>query len=149
MINLFIEQTSPEVIMKKIQSGDWTFIMNNLCYIKDNCIILDNQYFKYFATKETYEIILTYIFNSLDTILTTYDTFVVHINMKGLTVSDIDKHLQFIQNVSSLFKDKYPNNLTKCFVHNAPFVFSKLLKLLSLLIDPETRNKIEVLSKHH
>lgn len=149
MINLFIEKISPDVIIKKIQSGDWTYIMNNLCYIKDNCIILDNQYFKYFATKETYEIILTYIFNSLDTILTTYDTFVVHINMKGLTVSDIDKHLQFIQNVSSLFKDKYPNNLTKCFVHNAPFVFSKLLKLLSLLIDPETRNKIEVLSKHH
>lgn len=149
MINLFIEQTSPEVIMKKIQSGDWTFIMNNLCYIKDNCIILDNQYFKYFATKETYDIILTYIFNCLDTILTRYDAFVVHINMKGLTVSDIDKHLHFMQNVSLLFKDKYPNNLTKCFVYNAPYVFSKLLKLLSLLIDPETRDKIEVLSKHH
>lgn len=147
-MNLFIEKNSPELIVKKIQSGDWLFVMNHLCHIKDNCIILDNYYFKLFATKETYDIILTYIFNGIDTILSTHDSFVVHINMKGLTLADIDKHMTFINNVSSFFKDKYPNKLTRCFIHNAPFVFSKLLKLLSLLIDTETRSKIEVLSKH-
>lgn len=148
-MNLFIEKNSSEVIVNKIQSGEWTFIMNHLCHIKDNSIILDNHYFKFFATKETYNIILTHIFNNLDTIITNYDTFVVHINMKGLTVSDIDKHLNFIQTVSSLFKEKYPNKLTKCFIHNAPFVFSKLLKILSLIIDKETRDKIEVVSKNN
>ncbi len=147
-MNLFIEKNSPELIVKKIHSGDWMFVMNHLCHIKDNCIILDNYYFKLFAAKETYDIILAHIFNSIDTILSTHDNFVVHINMKGLTLADIDKHMSFINNVSTFFKDKYPNKLTRCFVHNAPFVFSKLLKLLSILIDTETRNKIEVLSKH-
>jgi hypothetical protein len=67
--------------------------------------------------------------------------------MKGLTLTDIDKHINFIQSISGLFKEKYPFLLEKCFVHNAPFVFSKLLHLISLLIDKETRDKIEVLTK--
>ena len=141
---LFLERHSSEKILSKIKKGEWTDIMNGLCKIQDNLIILDNNYFKYFATKETYNIILTQVVHNIDTILSNYDKFIVHINMKGLTVSDIDKHLSFIQTISTLLKEKYPNKLTKCFVYNAPFVFSQILNIVSMFIDKETQSKIEL-----
>jgi len=146
---LFLESYSSEKIISKIKKGEWNEILNHLCYIDANSIILDNHYFRFFATKETYNIILTHIISKLDNILLEYDYFTVHINMKNVNISDIDKHLNFIQNVSILLKDKYPDKLTKCFIHNPPFVFSQILNIISLFIDKETRDKIEIIPKHN
>lgn len=143
---LFSETLSSEKIITKIKRGEWTDIMDGLCNIKDNLIVLDNIYFKHFATKETYNIILSHIINNIDSILSIQQGFTVHINLKNLTVSDIEKHLKFIQHISTLFKEKYPNKLTKCFVHNAPFIFAQLLNIVSLFIDKETLTKIELIS---
>ena len=142
--NLFLESSSSEKIITKIKNGEWTDILNTLCNVKDNLVILDNNYFKYFAAKETYDIILSHVVNNIDAILSAYDGFIVHVNMKGLTVSDVDKHYKFIQNISLLFKQKYPNKLTKCFIHNPPFVFSQIFNMVSLFIDKETQTKIEL-----
>ena len=146
--NLFLETSSTEKIITKIKSGEWKDIIDGLCTVKDNIIILDNTYFKHFATKETYNIILSHITTNIDNILTLYDGFTVHINMKNLTVSDVDKHLKFIQHISVLLKERYPNKLTKCFVHNAPFVFAQILNIVSLFIDKETQSKIELIKSY-
>lgn len=144
--NLFLETFSSEKIITKIKTGEWKDIMNSLCRVTDNIIILDNTYFKHFATKETYNIILSHITTNIDNILLEHEGFTVHINMKNLTVSDVDKHLKFIQHISILLKDRYPNKLIKCFVHNAPFVFTQIFNIISLLIDKETQKKIELVS---
>lgn len=142
--NLFVESSSPEKIITKIKNGEWIDILNSLCIVKDNLVILDNIYFKYFAAKETYNIILSHVINNIDSILATYDGFIIHINIKGLTVSDIDKHYKFIQNISMLFKEKYPNKLTKCFIYNPPFGFAQIFNMISLFIDKDTQSKIEL-----
>jgi hypothetical protein len=72
-------------------------------------------------------------------------TFIVHINIKNLTITDIDKHLNFIKYVSAFMQEKYPNKLTKCYVYNAPIVFSKIVNMLSFFIDKETQTKIELI----
>jgi hypothetical protein len=66
--------------------------------------------------------------------------------MKNLNISDVDKHYKFIQHISVLFKERYHNKLTKCFVYNAPFVFSQILNMISIFIDKETQSKIELVS---
>ena len=142
--NLFLETPSSEKIIKKIKCGEWKDIIDGLCNVKNNIIILDNTYFRFFATKDTYSIILSHITTNIDNILLEYDGFTVHINMKNLTMTDVDKHLKFIQHISVLFKEKYPNKLTKCFVHNAPFVFAQILNIVSMFIDKETHSKIEL-----
>lgn len=144
--DLFLETSSSDEIITKIKTGNWSDIINGLCTIKDSSIILDNNYFKHFATKETYSIIVSRIIFNIDSILSAHDSFIVHINMKNLNVSDIDKHLKFIQYISTLFKERYQNKLTKCFIHNAPFIFSKLLNIIHLLIDKETQKKIEIVT---
>jgi hypothetical protein len=144
--NIFETQTT-ETIIHKIKKGEWNDILNNLCRIEEDAMFLDYTYFKYFATKVTYGILTNYIISNINNILSVHDTFIVHVNMKTLTVLEFDKHMSFIQSISALLKESYSNKLNKCYIYNATFVFSKLLSLVSLFIDPETQQKIEVITK--
>ena len=49
----------------------------------------------------------------------------------------------FLKNRSQCFKNK----LTKCYIYNAPFVFSQILNIVSLFIDKETQTKIQLVQK--
>ena len=139
-----IIETNENVCIEKIKKSDENEILRNLCYIKENCINLNYIYFKYFATKEKYNCILNYIARNIDNILLDNDNVVVHINMKNLTIADIDKHKGFIQCISVYFQEKYPKKLEKCYVHNSPFVFNQLYNIVCMFIDKETQKKIEL-----
>ena len=141
-----IENNFSEKIINKIKNGQWNDILANLCCIKENNIILDYVYFKHFAHDDTYELILNCIIGNIDNIISKYSEFDVHVNLKYLTIIDIDKHKTFIQNISSFLKDKYPQKLSKCYVYNAPFVFTQFLNIVSIFIDKETLRKIQLVS---
>lgn len=139
------ENTSSEKIIEQIKKGEWNNILNELCFIKENMVILNYIYFKHFATKETYPIILNFIIIQIDKVLATNNEFVVHVNIKLLNVVDIDKHKSFIQQVSEGLKKKYPQKLDKCFIHNAPFVFAQIFNMISIFIDKDTQTKITLI----
>ena len=143
---LFVETNDSisEKIITKIKKGEWNEVLNSICDIKNNKIIIDYIYFKYFATKETYSIILALISKNIDIILSSHNTFSVYINMKSLTMVEIDKHKFFIQHIASILKEKYPSKLCKCYIYNAPFVFSQFFNIISLFVDKETISKIEL-----
>jgi hypothetical protein len=147
---IFIENNnkfSSESILSKIKKKEWSDILLGLCSSKHNYIIIDYTCFKYFATTETYNIIIQLICNHIDTILKTQPTFIVYVNLKMLTLSELDKHKLFIKNVSIVLKDKYPNRLDKCYVYNAPIIFSQLFTIISFFIDKNTQSKIELVTK--
>ena len=142
-----IENTSSEKIIDKVRNGNWNDIFKGLCCIKENNIVLNYIYFKYIANDETYSYIMNHITNNIDQILQTNNEFSVHVNMKSLTIVDIDKHKEFIQQISLFLKDNYPNKLEKCYVYNAPFMFSNFFNIVSMFIDKETQKKIELVNK--
>ena len=72
----------------------------------------------------------------------------IHLNMKGLTVLEIEKHSTFFQKISSFCQTTFPNKLNSCYVYNTPFVFSSVLNILSLFIDKETINKIKIVKTY-
>jgi len=137
---------SSEKIKDKVRKGEWDDILKGLCYIKENCIILNYIYFKNIANDETYNYILNYITNNIDNVLNTNNYFIVHVNMKNLTMNDINKHKNFIQVMSSILKEKYPEKLLKCYVYNAPFIFAKIFNIVSIFIDKDTQKKIELVN---
>lgn len=141
------ENNFSDKIKTKMMKGKWNDIFANLCCIKENSIILNYIYFKYIATDDTYGFILNYITNNIDNILLSNEQFVVHVNMKNLTIIDIDKHKKFIQDISGFFKDKYPNKLAKCYIHNAPYIFSQIFNIVSSFIDKDTQTKIQLVKK--
>jgi hypothetical protein len=148
--NIFLENDeyeTPEKITSKIQKNELNDILSKLCFIIENNIIIDYIYFKYLATNTTYNYILMYITNNINNILLENNDFIVHVNMKKISLSDVDKHKLFIQNLSSYLKESYPDKLSKCYIYNAPGVFKQILNIISIFIDKETQEKIELV-KH-
>lgn len=141
---LFTESNS-EKILTTIRNGNISDVFSKLSYYYNNILVLDYAYFKYIATRETYDPIMNYIINNIDNILTTNPQFIVRVNMKGLSLVEIDKHKQFIQELSNYLKIKYPNKLSKCYIYNAPVLFSQLLNIISTFVDKETQKKFELL----
>ena len=141
MFNISVVQ-----IKEKICKGEWNDILNSLCFIKENEIILDYVCFKYFANEETYKHILSNIIQCIDSTLVTNKQFIIHINMKSLSISDYDKHKQFIQEICGFFKVRYEGQLLKCYIYNAPFIFSQVFSLISIFIDKETQQKIVLIT---
>lgn len=144
-----IENSSSEKIIEKIRKGEWKDILSGLCFIKKNSVILNYIYFKYCATNDTYDFILNYITNIIDQILLTNNDFIVHLNMKNLTIIEIDRHKLFIQNISGYLKTKYPQKLAKCYVYNSPFIFTQVFNIVSMFIDKDTQQKIELVKNKH
>ena len=140
------DSSSSEIILSKIQKKEWQFIFEGLCNIQNNSVIIDYKYFKICATKDTYNTLLNYLLMKIDNVLNNKSTFCSYINLKSLTVLEIDKHGQFIQHLSTVLKDRYPNKLEKCYIYNAPFVFAKIYNIVSMFIDKDTQQKIELIS---
>lgn len=142
--NIFSANDNIEKIIYDIKKGNLNDILSKLCFVNKNDLMLNYIYFKYLATEITYNYILMYITNNIDTILSKNNEFIVHVNMQKLSLGDIDKHKLFINNLSLFLKEKYPNKLLKCYIYNAPFMFKQMFNVISVFIDKETQEKIEL-----
>ncbi len=147
------EDGSSEKIVAKIQKGEWNDIFEGFCYIKDQIVFMDYIYFKHLATKDTYNMVLNYMIQKIDSVLagnsvlSGNSVFTVYVNLKKLTVLEVDKHGQFIQQMSKVLKERYPDRLDKCYIYNAPFVFSQIYNIVSRFIDKDTQDKIVLIKK--
>ena len=50
--------------------------------------------------------------------------------------------ITFIQKMSNILQNEYPDMLYKCFIVKAPSYFSIVFKIVSIMMDKETRSKI-------
>jgi hypothetical protein len=123
-------------------------IMQKLCCNqKENHIILNYSYFKYIIKTQLYswDEIIQYIVNVKRSVLKNYSHFTIHMNINDLTLMDIDKYYLFIQKISQIMKDEFPEKMNICHIYNAPYIFSKLFSIVSVLIDKDTQKKIKLM----
>lgn len=144
--SLFGKPTS-EIIFSKLKEGNFSFILNGICYIKDDSLVINYKFFKHFANIQTYEIINQYLVSLIDTILEKYSSFTVHLNMNSLTVTQLDKHRKYLTQLASILQQKYPDTLSVCYVYDASFIFSQLFNIISLFVDRVTLNKIQIVNR--
>jgi len=146
--NLFTKknkQTILEEVTKKIREQQWDEILYEICNVKENNILINYNYFKYFGTSETYETIIQLLIRNIDKILEQYENYNVYLNMQLLSISQLERHNKFFFNISQIIMDKYPKNyLNKCYVYNAPFVGSQFINIIRLFNSKETIDKIEL-----
>lgn len=138
--------TNKLIIVEKIKNQKYDDIFAGLCCIKENSIIMHYSYFKHFAINDTYDIILQFIVSNIENILQTNETFTVHVNANNLSITDVDKHKSFILKMSQTLNEKFPSKLHKCYIYDAPFIFSQVFSILSKFIDKETQRKIHVVN---
>jgi len=140
---LFAQSTS-EVAVKLATMVSVDEIMELVCRAEGNVLVADYRYFKYAATPASYGAIVGQVVKSIDRILETYPFFIAHMCIKTLTVSDIDKHMEFIKTFCSTLKMRYQNKMLKCYVYKAPFIFSQIYSIVSCFIDKDTKTKVEL-----
>jgi len=132
-------------IILKIQDGDNDYILNNLCYINGQTLVLDYDYFQHFAKLDNYDMIINDIIEKIDIILSMHNTFVVYGNLNNLSLFEVFKHLYYIEKFSKILVDKYPYRLNKCYLCNAPGIFPLLLSIIKSFIDDGTDEKIIII----
>lgn len=121
--------------------------LNKFCNIKEKSIFMDYQIFKYFASESNYDTITSFVIICLKSILKHSDTFTIHLSLKSLTLTELDKHYNYITKVCTIFKNEFPDKLNTCFIYHAPFVFSQIISIISVFIDKKTQMKLQLVDK--
>uniref|UniRef100_A0A6C0KX38 CRAL-TRIO domain-containing protein n=1 Tax=viral metagenome TaxID=1070528 RepID=A0A6C0KX38_9ZZZZ len=124
-------------------------VLNNLCFVVENTnnIMLDYRYFKCFVQKEHWDNVFNYFYKTIETVLQNHNTFNVHVYIKSLSMMDIDKCYSFIGKISQIMKDAFPDKLGSCYIYQASFIFSQLIKIISKFVDKKTKEKIKLIEE--
>ncbi len=91
-----------------------------------------------------YAIIIDHVVNVINDVLSRYSSFNVIMDVSGFTLLDIDKHKIFIQQISIVLKNKFPDTLNKCHICEAPAILMCFYKLICMFVDKKTQRKIVI-----
>jgi hypothetical protein len=128
----------------KITEPNLEELLHNFCYIKiNNEIIINFENYKIIRKQIDNKYILNYLIFVIENVLTNFETFIVHANIKKLTLLEIDKNKEFIYEMSTILKIKFNNKLEKCIIYEGSYIFKQIYKLFSLFIDKDTLSKIQ------
>ena len=129
-------------ILEKIKTKQFKEILNGIGHIKNDCIIIEFKFFKYFCAPVTHELITSYMDQLTTEVVSNYNKFNVHLNLQSFSIADADKHSGYVRSISGFFGDKYPDKLNKCYIYNASFVFETIFKIINTFIDKDTLKKL-------
>ena len=117
--------------------------LNAFCYIKSNNeIIINYETFKILNKLIDKKIILNYLLYVIETVLNKFELFIVHANIKKLTLLEIDKNKDFIYEMSNILKEKFNDKLDSCYIYDSSFIFKQIHQLLAMFVDKKTITKI-------
>lgn len=148
MSSTMLFNESSEEVMKRISlatSSDE--LINQICYSDGNILVVDYRYFKYIASIASYQLITNRIVEMIDQILQNNEKFITHACIKSLTVSDVDKHMNYIKHLSNVLKERYQDKMLTCSIHKAPFIFAQIYGIVSCFVDKDTQAKIILVKK--
>ena len=121
--------------------------MNHICYKNDNNeIIMNYCNFKQIARTEIYDIIIEHIVSTIKECLSNITLIKVHIYMNSFTLTEFEKHLQFITKICRILTITFPDKLDTCLIYNPPFFISKIYNILFTFIDKKTQQKIKLVT---
>ena len=76
------------------------------------------------------------------------DQFVNIVDLAGLTMSH-RSCLKYMRTIAALDQQYYPESLGKTLIINAPWIFPALWKLVKVMLDPVTADKVSVLGSNY
>jgi len=141
------QEIPKEKVIQYFKNGKFQELLNYFCKVEENNMIINYYYFKYLANVQTYDIFTNLILGYIDNILQSFDKFDVHVSINKLSVMEIHKHINYIRNVSDMLKSRYQDKMGKCIIYNASNIFSQIYEIIVPFIDPDTQQKIKLISK--
>ena len=129
-------------ILEKIRNRQFKEILNGIGHIKNDCIIIEFKFFKYFNMPVTHDLITSHMDQVTSEVVSKYNKFNVHLNLQSFSIADADKHSNYIRSIAGFFAEKYPERLNICYIYNASFVFETIFKIINTFIDKDTLKKL-------
>jgi len=141
--NLTNQNTNSNNINLRLNEEKIREILNNFCHIKTkNEIAINYKHFKSINIFIDKNDILNYLILNIENVLNKYETFVIHVNIEKLSLLEIEKNKDFIQNISTVLREKFPDKLDFCIIYEGSFIFKQIYNLLAIFIDKKTLKKI-------
>ena len=122
-------------------------ILEKICYCKNNEIFLDYPYFKkltYNLNPGILDIVVTHFIKTIDLALSHSPLFITHLNIKSLSLTDVEKYYLFIKQSSESMKAKYPEKLDKCIIYNSSSIFKQIFTILTCFMEKRTQEKFQL-----
>ena len=141
--NLTNQNTNSNNINLRLNEEKIREILNNFCHIKaKNEIVINYKHFKSINIFIDKNDILNYLILNIENVLNKYETFSIHVNIEKLSLLEIEKNKDFIQNISTVLREKFPDKLDFCIIYEGSFIFKQIYNLLAIFIDKKTLKKI-------
>jgi hypothetical protein len=122
-------------------------ILEKMCYCKNNEIFLDYLYFKkltYNLNKTMLDIVVAHFIKTIDLALLHSPLFITHLNIKSLSLTDVEKYYSFIKQSSESMKSTYPDKLDKCIIYNSSSIFKQIFTILTCFMEKKTQEKFQL-----
>jgi len=130
-------------IKRDIKNIDFSLFLNSFCRIdQHNQIVIDYRYFKLIAFTDNYELFKFFLVDKINKALLVVDKIVLHVNLDSISVTDIDKHSNFLIQLARFMTDNFPDKLEKGYIYNSGFLINSIYNILLMVLDKETRTKI-------
>jgi hypothetical protein len=122
-------------------------LLNNTVFLLPgkNIIFIDYQVFKIYMVKEIYPLLIRHFIQLLNKLLNSYSTFEVHVNLKSLTISSLQKY----SDIFSLFYDIcdkeqiiFSKYITKCCLYNVSGSIDAISKLIKQFVDDSVKKTV-------
>jgi hypothetical protein len=115
----------------------------------DNKIYINYAFFKMYGNEDIYDLFINYLLNSFILCIEQFGNFEIHINLKGFTISSVDRYKMLIK----LFCDKalsintpFASLMDKMFIYNSPSVLKTFNEMFNSYINPVIYDKLQFLS---
>lgn len=149
--NKIFKKSQKEELAKYICGQlDVNFLLSKMIYIGNaNNIYFDYLIFKMFANNTNYNIIIEYYIQLFSDIIVKFGTFIIHVNLKTITVSAVERHKDFVrlftQQCLSDGRHEYSLCLDMCYIYNSPTLIDMIKLILKGLIEPVVMQKIHII----
>lgn len=139
-----------ELITQNISLAE--LISRTVSILQDtNKIIIDYTIFKTYSSSSNYGKIIESLISKIISVIGTFGTFEIHLNLDSLTITGLDKH----QSVFQLYYDtcctmglSYNNNhIDKIVIYNTPMIIHTLIPIIVKYTDPSIKTKIQCVKK--
>ena len=128
-----------------VQQMDKTVLFAGILRAEDNLLFFNYSVFKTVIHPAIYMDFIHYIFQLNETILQKYENYDVVIDLKGLTMTGVERYKDFISTLSLEGQRNGKNflqTLGKILVVNPPFMIANVGKILLPLMDKVVKEKI-------
>jgi len=130
-------------IKKDLKNIDFSLFLNSFCRIdQQNHVVIDYRYFKLIAFSDNYDLFKFFIVDKINKVLLIEENVTIHVNLDNITLTDIDKHSNFLIQLAKYMSEEFPDKLDKGYIYHSGFLIHSIYSMLTMVLSKETRSKI-------